>query len=205
MPALAEIGLDDARVAQHAAASPEVSSWPCAITITGRHRLHHEVHVVLDDQERDAAAGSAPTMRSTIGSSSAGLTPAPGSSSSTSFGSATITRASSSNLRWPPDSTRAGSSCERRRGRRSRASARAALARAALLARGHRGRPQPVGPEALAKLARRRKHHVLQHAHLRKRPRDLERAREPGGEDRRRRRAADRHAIEARRRRRSAR
>ena len=46
---------------------------------------------------------------STIWSSSAGLTPAPGSSSSTILGSATITRASSSNLRWPPDRMRAGS------------------------------------------------------------------------------------------------
>ena len=49
------------------------------------------------------------TIFSVMVCKSAGFTPAAGSSSSTSCGSPTITRASSSSLRWPPDSTRAGS------------------------------------------------------------------------------------------------
>ena len=52
-------------------------------------------------------------MRSMMTSSSVALTPAAGSSSRMIAGSAIITRASSSSLRWPPESTRAGS-CARR-------------------------------------------------------------------------------------------
>ena len=55
-------------------------------------------------------------MRSMMTSSSAGLTPAAGSSSRITSGSAISTRASSSSLRWPPDSTRAGSCASARQG-----------------------------------------------------------------------------------------
>ena len=52
-------------------------------------------------------------MRSMMTSSSVALTPAAGSSSRMISGSAIITRASSSNLRWPPERMRAGSSAKR--------------------------------------------------------------------------------------------
>jgi hypothetical protein len=55
----------------------------------------------------------------------------------------------------------------------------------------HGAGAQPVGPGPLAQLPARREHHVLQHRHGRKGPRNLEGARQARGEDAARRRAGD--------------
>ena len=107
-------------------------------------------------------------MRSMMSSSSAGLTPAAGSSSRISCGSAISTRASSSSLRWPPESTRAGS-CGERRQRDEVEQARAPCRRPPAPA----PRPAPgrrkFGQDALAGLVLRAGHHVFEHRHLRRR------------------------------------
>ena len=61
---------------------------------------------------------------------------------------------------------------------------------------GHLRRAQPVGPETLAGLAARRHHHVLQHAHLGERTRDLEGSGQAGGKHRAGGAPGNAHAIQ---------
>ena len=65
---------------------------------------HHHVHVVLDKEEGDAFAPRSASTWSRSCRPSTLFTPAIGSSSRSSFGSAISARANSSSLRWPPES-----------------------------------------------------------------------------------------------------
>ena len=119
-------------------------------------RAHHEVEVVLDDQERDAVAlaqrrGCARAARTR----SDGLTPAIGSSSSRMRGSVISARTRSSSLRCPPESVPASASAwpsRRTSSSSSRARAPAPPARGARPARASR---RAARPDAAARRARR--------------------------------------------------
>ena len=99
-----------------------------------------------------------------MSSSSVGLTPAAGSSSRIVSGSAISTRASSSSLRWPPESTRAGSpSSLESVTKSSSALAFSTAARSSAATRpGLRMFSQARSPD----LALPAGQHVLQHGHL---------------------------------------
>jgi hypothetical protein len=102
-----EVGLDHARVAQHGLGVALRQQLPLR---HHHHRRHsdHQVHVVLDDQEGHALAVERRHLVDDLVQqrrvdAGAGLV------QQHQLGlRATITRASSSSLRWPPDSTLAG-------------------------------------------------------------------------------------------------
>ena len=106
-----------------------------------------------------------------IVSSSAGLTPAAGSSSRMISGSAIRMRASSSSLRCPPERMRAGSS--REAAERDEVEQRHRLLDVAPLLRGDAAGREPVRQDALAGLLLRREQHVLQHASCRRKGRGI--------------------------------
>ena len=123
--------------------------------------------------------------RSSMWSSScaarSGLTPAIGSSSRISRGSAIRTRAKSRSLRCPPESVPASASAWCRAGRARSSSSR--------LARAPRARAPGTRPgarraaETLARRGGRGEQDVLEHGHPRERARRLERPHEPGAGD----------------------
>ena len=130
----------------------------------------------------DVPCALSSSTRSMMNWSSVGLTPAAGSSSRIVSGSAIRTRASSSSLRWPPESTRAGSPSSRDSVTKS--SSALAFSTAARSSAATRPGRSEVQPGALAGLVLAAGQHVLQHRHLGEGSWDLEGAADAAGDAR---------------------
>ena len=97
--AVAEIGLDHARVARSPAAGALGDHAALVQHVDVLGEAHHGLHHVLDHQDGDAARRGSRWMTATMSRDLGGLRPAITSSSSSSFGSVASARASSSRLR----------------------------------------------------------------------------------------------------------
>ena len=125
---------------------------------------------------------------------SVGLTPASGSSRRTRRGASISARASSSSLRWPPESVPAyAPACGASSNVSSSSSARVRASRSRRRA-AHGRTNQRAQP--LAGMVRRGEQHVVEHAHHVQRLRHLERPHEPAARDRVRGQPVDRAAVE---------